>query len=274
MQLLGRFVIVSATVAGLVSACSGSVSPGAGDTTAGRLDVSAQSDAAAQIDAQSNVGAPASVDAPASANTTPDSNAPASPDAQADLPPNSDPTAPGRCAIPGCPDGATADAAPVDSGAPGHPDSGTAACVSDRGGHCGGNIAHPCTCVAPLVCTPGAGGLPFGDVGGTCESAQLGAPEGGASDASPEASCTISASDYDQSCTVDSDCTAVAVGDACQTGSPHCWCPGAAISVSARAQYDSDVAKFNPKNVCDCIALFSPCCVSGKCHADSSCHTL
>jgi Antistasin family len=43
------------------------------------------------------------------------------------------------------------------------------ACVSQRGGRCGGNTAHPCTCGAGLVCTPGDGGLPFGDVGGTCE---------------------------------------------------------------------------------------------------------
>jgi hypothetical protein len=41
-------------------------------------------------------------------------------------------------------------------------------CVSGAGGHCGGNTAHPCTCAPALVCTPGDGGPPFGDVGGTC----------------------------------------------------------------------------------------------------------
>ncbi len=43
------------------------------------------------------------------------------------------------------------------------------ACVSQRGGPCGGNTAHPCACGSGLVCTPGDSGLPFGDVGGTCE---------------------------------------------------------------------------------------------------------
>jgi|HubBroStandDraft_6_1064221.scaffolds.fasta_scaffold499094_2 hypothetical protein len=43
------------------------------------------------------------------------------------------------------------------------------ACVSQRGGRCGGNTAHPCTCSSGLTCTPGEGGAPFGDVGGTCE---------------------------------------------------------------------------------------------------------
>jgi hypothetical protein len=43
------------------------------------------------------------------------------------------------------------------------------ACVSQKGGPCGGNTAHPCTCASGLACTPGDSGLPFGDVGGTCE---------------------------------------------------------------------------------------------------------
>jgi hypothetical protein len=43
------------------------------------------------------------------------------------------------------------------------------ACISQRGGRCGGNTAHPCTCASGLTCTPGDSGLPFGDVGGTCE---------------------------------------------------------------------------------------------------------
>ena len=43
------------------------------------------------------------------------------------------------------------------------------ACVSQRGGPCGGNTSRPCTCASGLTCTPGDGGLPFGDVGGSCE---------------------------------------------------------------------------------------------------------
>jgi hypothetical protein len=44
-------------------------------------------------------------------------------------------------------------------------------CVSQQGGHCGGNTTRPCTCAPGLACTPGDSGLPFGDVGGTCEPA-------------------------------------------------------------------------------------------------------
>jgi len=46
---------------------------------------------------------------------------------------------------------------------------GGGGCVSPRGGPCGGNTAHPCTCAPNLVCTPGDSGAPSGDVGGTCE---------------------------------------------------------------------------------------------------------
>ena len=43
------------------------------------------------------------------------------------------------------------------------------ACVSQQGGPCGGNTARPCMCAAGLTCTAGDSGLPFGDVGGTCQ---------------------------------------------------------------------------------------------------------
>jgi antistasin family protein len=55
----------------------------------------------------------------------------------------------------------------TDAGGP-TTDSG-GACISQQGGPCGGNTAHPCTCAAGLTCTPGDSGLPFGDVGGTCQ---------------------------------------------------------------------------------------------------------
>lgn len=62
---------------------------------------------------------------------------------------------------------ATCQCAPADAGGTGADAGGV--CVSQQGGRCGGNTAHPCTCASGLVCTPGDGGLPFGDVGGTCE---------------------------------------------------------------------------------------------------------
>lgn len=43
------------------------------------------------------------------------------------------------------------------------------ACVSGLGGHCGGNTSAPCVCALGLTCRPADSGLPFGDVGGTCE---------------------------------------------------------------------------------------------------------
>jgi hypothetical protein len=49
------------------------------------------------------------------------------------------------------------------------PDAG--GCTSTQGGHCGGNTAHPCGCAGALVCSPADSGLPFGDVGGTCQPA-------------------------------------------------------------------------------------------------------
>jgi len=52
---------------------------------------------------------------------------------------------------------------------PGHAPRDSGACLSGLGGRCGGNTADPCTCDTGLVCTPGDSGLPFGDVGGTCE---------------------------------------------------------------------------------------------------------
>jgi len=47
----------------------------------------------------------------------------------------------------------------------------------------------------------------------------------------------IVASDYDQSCTQDSDCVAITVGDAICVS----HCPNAAINESSESQYESDV---------------------------------
>jgi hypothetical protein len=44
-------------------------------------------------------------------------------------------------------------------------------CVAEEGQHCGGNIAHPCSCGTGLFCTSGSSALPSGDAGGTCEKA-------------------------------------------------------------------------------------------------------
>jgi hypothetical protein len=76
----------------------------------------------------------------------------------------------------------------------------------------------------------------------------------------------IQASNYDQSCQTDSDCVAVAEGNFCYAGAPNC--PSAAISKSAYAQYQADVAKTNAA-ICEaassCVAEFGPCCQNGVC---------
>jgi hypothetical protein len=82
---------------------------------------------------------------------------------------------PGLGCAPQCSNGVLKDAngcdtctcAPAPDGGGTGSDGG--ACVSTQGGRCGGNTTHPCTCASGLTCTPGDGGLPFGDVGGTCQ---------------------------------------------------------------------------------------------------------
>jgi hypothetical protein len=59
-----------------------------------------------------------------------------------------------------------ADQPPEDAGSAAADGGGL--CVHARGGRCGGNIANPCTCASGLTCSPTDGGVPFGDVGGTC----------------------------------------------------------------------------------------------------------
>ncbi len=82
----------------------------------------------------------------------------------------------------------------------------------------------------------------------------------------------IQAANYDQACTVDKDCVAVSEGNFCYPGTGNC--PNAAISQSAYAQYQADVAK---TRAASCYAPGScgdepgPCCVAGKCQAGLQC---
>jgi hypothetical protein len=68
----------------------------------------------------------------------------------------------------------------------------------------------------------------------------------------------IQASDYDQSCAVDSDCAEVYVGDACSC-ELSCGAISAAINKGALAQYTADVAKF--RMPCQCPPTPPPCTV-------------
>jgi hypothetical protein len=87
------------------------------------------------------------------------------------------------------------------------------------------------------------------------------------------AACTILASNYDQSCTVDTDCVRVAAGDYC---GDECLCGGeSTINVGALAQFNADVAKTPIGSGavegvgadCGCPTEIdnAPCCQGGQC---------
>jgi hypothetical protein len=109
------------------------------------------------------------------------------------------------------------------------------------------------------------------------------AASNGSMDGSAEApQCIISTSNYDQSCSVDSDCVSTVViddagdyvfvksGDYCKS---MCNCGGDTISRDAVGKYTSDMLRTPlgsgaiPRLRCGCPAQFLPCCRSGTCLA-------
>jgi hypothetical protein len=116
-----------------------------------------------------------------------------------------------------------------------------------------------------------------GEIGSTLIGCSPGGPEAGvddvaslgpSGDASPDGgSCSISASDYNQSCASDSDCVGVTDGDFCGTG--RCInCITAAIGVSAMSQYEGDferIANSSPAALCPCANAPSAYCNRGTC---------
>jgi hypothetical protein len=76
---------------------------------------------------------------------------------------------------------------------------------------------------------------------------------------------TIQASDYDQSCSVDSDCVLEPEGNFCEANT--CTdCAGAAISVTAQAQYEADLAsKISTPFICPCPLSLPAVCDNGRC---------
>jgi hypothetical protein len=110
-------------------------------------------------------------------------------------------------------------------------------------------------------------------------------PDGSSSDSSVDAAaCSISPSDYDQSCSVDSDCLGVidtdggifgSFGLVVQSGNycqPLCLCGGGAINRSAAAQYLQQVS-MTPlgsgaimRPACSCPSMSTAaCCSGGRC---------
>jgi len=87
--------------------------------------------------------------------------------------------------------------------------------------------------------------------------------------------CLIVGSNYDQTCSTDSDCVGVAgnlpvqFGDYCTT---TCLCGGDAINESAAAQYQADVFRtplgsgaYGLIGCGSCPGTIPPCCRSGRC---------
>jgi hypothetical protein len=86
--------------------------------------------------------------------------------------------------------------------------------------------------------------------------------------AADSSACVISASSFDQSCTVDTDCWMVSSGDYCSKG---CLCGGSAVNTAALVLFNEAVSK-TPLGmgafgdvVCGCPLLLSPCCRHGVC---------
>jgi hypothetical protein len=170
--------------------------------------------------------------------------------------------------------------------------SGLRSCVSDvdcpNNGLCGYPEAAGCAATGVCFASPGAVCLAFSP-GCACDGSQInvactGLPSGyfskalrhtgectSVSDSGASAdggACVISASSYNQSCTVDSDCRMVSSGNYC---SPTCLCGGSAINASAVAQYNEDVSKTPLGSgafgnvVCGCPAESAACCRHGLC---------
>jgi hypothetical protein len=81
---------------------------------------------------------------------------------------------------------------------------------------------------------------------------------------------TVVASDYDQSCAVDTDC--VAVGEVTQCPASPCdGCPSEAINASAMAKYETaiapDFASEPSGQHCSCPCEGGAVCRNGKCQA-------
>src|SRR4029077_4047401 len=132
---------------------------------------------------------------------------------------------------------------------------GSAACAA-AGGQCGYSGDSGCTIVGPeQACNSDQPGGSF-----CCAVA-------------PDASCKdggIRASSYNQSCTIDSDCIAIAEGDSCSLCGFNC--PNTAINVRDYGHYLADIA-YTPAEIsgqrqaCSgvCPLRSAPCCVGGTC---------
>jgi hypothetical protein len=130
---------------------------------------------------------------------------------------------------------------------------GTGGCSSVQPECVGGQITMFC---CNDLCSPPP---PFCDLGnGMCF-------EGSCGDVDAGSSCTpdsISANEWDQSCSTDSDCASVYQGDLCSA----CQCHNATINVnSLNAYLGASNTPGKPVTVCDCPDSPPPVCIQGMC---------
>jgi hypothetical protein len=131
---------------------------------------------------------------------------------------------------------------------------------------------------APIACTGRYDCSPLYSLESTNQSSPVPCCTDGVCGLEPSDYCTdanvqlIQASNYQQSCTVDTDCVAVGEGNFCNPGSTNC--SNAAISKSDYAQYQADVAKTNGASCYapgNCGGESGPCCIGGKCQMNAAC---
>jgi hypothetical protein len=151
-------------------------------------------------------------------------------------------------------------------------------------------VHRPCLAAGALATIGSCGGSVRGSGNADAGGPEVGAGAQASAEAGSDAGrCLIRASDYDQSCSVDSDCLSTVVldsgpfasgefrvsfGNYCGATCP-CELPQGAISERAAAQYVADVSKTrlvsegpsDPAQFCGCTLTAFVCCQNGGCTA-------
>jgi hypothetical protein len=100
-------------------------------------------------------------------------------------------------------------------------------------------LALGVTAAALVFACTGGPDLPGTDGGSSSSSSSSSSTGGSSSGSSSGGGATILASSFDQSCTQDTDCSAVTEGSVCAA----CSCPNAAVAKSARTSFDTQKAQ-------------------------------
>jgi hypothetical protein len=147
-----------------------------------------------------------------------------------------------------------------------------------QGGQAGGALAAGTTGTTSEGGASGAGGSH-----GTAEPPRTGGEDSGfylldagldgrgaGATGDAELSCSLSASQFDNSCKVDSDCVGVPSGDPCAANCASI-CPTAALNIGVAAQYLAALRALVPVSndsiVCSCPCIAArPCCRQGACN--------